>query len=125
MKTYLKAVLFAAIILVVSACYYDSQEDLYPVLNTECNLDNVTFSGDITQILQNRCWSCHSNANAATFGNNIRLQDYSDVSAGFDVILGAVNHQGGFSPMPKNGGKLSSCELNTLAQWNTDGKPEN
>jgi len=117
--------LLPIILLSLGACYYDSEEDLFPEINSDCNLENLTFSTDIVSILNNRCWSCHSNSTAASFGANIKLEDYSDVASNFDAVLGSVNHESSYSAMPKNGGKLPSCELQKLEIWNVDGKTNN
>lgn len=125
MKKVLRYFVFFSALLVLNYCYYDSEEDLFPSLNTECNLENISFSATITKILENRCWSCHSNSNAAVFGNNINLENYSDVANQFNSVLGAVNRLPGYSPMPKNGNKISSCELNQMKLWNEGGKLNN
>ena len=118
-------ILLPVILITMGACYYDSEEDLFPEVNNDCNLENLTFSTDIVSILDNKCWSCHSNSTAASFGASIKLEDYADVASQFDAVLGSVNHVSSYSPMPKNGGKLPSCELQKLETWNLDGKLDN
>lgn len=125
MKKLIKYLVIVIALLAIDSCYYDSEEDLFPSLNTECNLENISFSATITNIMENRCWSCHSNSNAAAFGNNLKLENYSDVANQFSSVLGAVNHLSGYSPMPKSGSKISSCELNQLKLWNDEGKLNN
>lgn len=107
------------------SCYYDNEEALYPELSTSCDTTNVTFSGTIVALLSNNCWSCHSNLMAASAGNNIRLEDYADVISYSTNITGAINHQQGFSPMPKNGGKLKSCLITQYEIWVRNGMPDN
>lgn len=109
----------------LAACYYDSEEVLFPEINTTCNLENLSFASDITIILNNNCWSCHSNANAASFGGNLKLQNYADVAQNIDAIIGAINHVSSYSPMPKNGGKISDCNIQKIETWKTDGLPNN
>lgn len=118
-------ILFFAFVLSFGSCYYDSEEDLFPEINNDCNLENLSFSGDIVPILDNKCWSCHSNSTAASFGANIKLEDYTDVARQFDAVLGSVNHVSSYSPMPKNGVKLPTCELQKLETWNLDSKLDN
>ena len=112
-------------IFVLVSCYYDNEEALYPELSTSCDTSNVTFSGTIVTILSNNCWSCHSNLMAASAGNNIQLEDYSDVVSYSANITGAINHHSGFSPMPKNGGKLKSCLITQFGIWVRNGMPDN
>jgi hypothetical protein len=116
---------FAVIAFLCITCYYDNEEYLYPELNTECDTTNVTFSGTISVMLGNYCLSCHSNATAANFGNNIRLEDYSDVKAQNQRVLGSIKHESGFSPMPKSGAKLNECLITQFGIWVKDGTPNN
>jgi hypothetical protein len=107
------------------SCYYDNEEALYPSLNSSCDTSSVTFSGKIATILANSCLACHSNATAASAGNNIRLQDYADVQSRTTAIKGSINHTGTYSPMPKNGGKLNACSLKMFDIWIRNGAPNN
>jgi hypothetical protein len=118
-------VTFVTILFLVISCYYDNEEALYPSINSSCDTTNVTFSGKISTLLSNNCLSCHSNATASSAGNNIRLEDYADVVARSAAITGSINHTGSYSPMPKNGGKLSSCLLTWFDIWVRNGMPQN
>jgi hypothetical protein len=123
----MKRLILPAIILsfiFFSSCYYDSEEALYPSYSNTCDTSNVTFSGTITTILNNSCWSCHSNSTAGTWGNNIRLESYSDVSSQINTIIPAINHIGN-KPMPKNSSKLPVCSLNQFDIWVRIGMPNN
>jgi hypothetical protein len=104
-----------------SQCTYDSEEELFNV----CDLENVSFSVTVKSILQNYCYACHSNATANDFGAGLALEDYSDLEGLYSVVLGAVNHDQGFSPMPKSQPKLDKCDIDKLEKWNEDGKPNN
>ena len=118
-------VTFVTILLFSASCYYDNEEALYPSLNSSCDTTNVTFSAKIVPILANNCLSCHSNATAASSGNNIRLQDYIDVKARTVAIAGSIKHSGTFSPMPKNGVKLNACLIKLVDIWIRNGAPDN
>lgn len=111
--------------LIMYSCYYDNMEYLYPELNNNCDTTHVTFSGSVVPILQNNCWSCHSNSSSASFGGNIRLQDYADISAMGDRIRGAIKHESGYSAMPKNGGMIDACSIRQFDIWLSAGKPDN
>jgi hypothetical protein len=124
-KTILSLVMFIITLLAVVSCYYDSEEALYPSLSSSCDTLNVTFSGTIAPILGSNCLSCHSNSAAASAGGNIRLQDYADVKAQNARIAGAVKQLSGFSPMPKNGGRLSDCSIRQFDTWVLNGMPGN
>jgi len=111
--------------LAARSCYYDNEEWLYPELGSGCDTVNVTFTATIKPMLSSNCFSCHSNSTAPSFGNNIKLENYADVVSSSAAVKGAINHTGGYSPMPKNGGKMSSCILTQFDIWIKNGTPEN
>jgi hypothetical protein len=101
--------------LLLTGCYYDKEEELYGVVN--CDTSNVNYSATITGILNNYgCTGCHS-GNAPS--GNIGLQDFTSVknAAQSGKLLGAIQHNSGFSPMPKGGGKMSDCDINKIKAW--------
>jgi len=112
-------------IILFSSCYYDNEEALYPELNQTCDTTNVTFNGTIVPLLSDYCYSCHSNATAATAGNNIRLEDYADVVSNAVMIRGSIKHTGSYSPMPKNGGMLKACQISQFDAWVSKGMLNN
>jgi hypothetical protein len=117
------ALLVAA--LLVFACYNDKEELLYPsVSGAGCDTTNVTFSKTIVPLLSNNCYGCHNNASAASFGNNIRLEDYNDVVTSLDRLYNAVSWNYGYSQMPKNGNKLSDCQRREIFLWRQLGAPK-
>jgi hypothetical protein len=101
----------------LASCYYDNEEALYPSYNTLCDTSNVTFSGTVAPLLAGNCLSCHSNSSASGFGGNIRLEDYADVKVRAAAVAGSIKHAGGFSPMPKNGGKMKECSIRQFDIW--------
>jgi hypothetical protein len=111
----------------LTGCYYDSKEGLYPTIDDVCDTSNVTYSGDIQPMLQSSCYSCHSNANAAGSGGGIKLQDYADVKtvALNGKLSGSINHASGYSAMPKGGAKLNSCSISKTDVWISKGAPNN
>jgi hypothetical protein len=76
----------------------------------------VTFSATIKPLLANKCTGCHGGASPLA---GIDLTTYNGIKAKVidGRLWGAVNHQPGYSPMPKNGAKLSDCELGQLKNW--------
>ncbi len=109
--------------LLLLSCYYDKEELLYPAVSAGCDTTNVTFTRTIYPVLSDYCFGCHSNANAAAFGNNIRLETYNDVVAELPRVTGALAHQPGYSAMPKNSAPLSDCVLTQFALWKNNGAP--
>lgn len=116
---YIIYVICASIILV--ACYYDNEEDLYPRLAGPCDTLNVTYTIKISAIINDNCLSCHSNANSQ-FGGGHKLDNLADVKAMSGSILPAINHTGPF-PMPPTG-KLSQCSIDLFTIWIRNGMPE-
>jgi Planctomycete cytochrome C len=80
--------------------------------NTGCDTANVTFSGSIKPILQTYC---------------INFSTYSGVKANATngKLLGSIRHDAGFSPMPQNGNKLSTCNIALIKAWIDAGAPNN
>jgi hypothetical protein len=107
------------------SCYYDNEEALYPVIYANCDTTIVTFSGTIVPILNKNCYTCHSNINSAANGNNIHLEDYSDVVANSARITPAIKHTGSASPMPKNGSKIPQCSITQWDIWVRNGMVNN
>lgn len=89
-----------------------------------CDTSNVTYSGAIRSIITNKCQGCHSGPSA---GGGYDYTTYAGVKARVNdgSLLGAVNHVPGYSPMPKNGNKLSVCELTQIKKWIDAGAPDN
>ena len=104
------------------SCYYDTEEQLYPQLSSGCDTTNVTFTKNIVPILSSYCNSCHSNANAATYGSGIKLETYSDVNANITRIYNSVMHLSAH-PMPKNSSMLNDCALKQISIWKNSGTP--
>ena len=121
-KSFLLSIVVLLSLTFLFSCYYDNQEFLYPEIGNSCDTTNVTFTTGINPLMQNNCWSCHSNSMASSFGGGIRLQDYADVSSQSARILGAMKHQAGFSPMPKNSGMLDPCSIRRFEIWISSGK---
>jgi len=111
----------------VTGCYYDSEEKLYPQISTSCDLTNVTFAATVKPILQASCLSCHSNSKAVNSGGGIKLENYADVliSTNSGKLMGTINHASGFQAMPQGGGKLTDCEISKLQKWIDNGKLNN
>ncbi|HEX8038389.1 MAG TPA: c-type cytochrome domain-containing protein [Chryseosolibacter sp.] len=111
-------------LLVLAACYYDSEEILYPEAG-QCNATGKeTFSQDVLPLMNARCNNCHGGS-AASAG--IRLDSYSAVvkKVNDGTLMGSINQSAGFSPMPKNAGKMPACEIRKIQNWIDTGSPDN
>jgi len=90
----------------------------------ECDTINVTFSGTVWPIVQNHCFGCHSGGNPS---GGISIENHADLAtlANNGSLMGAIRHEAGYSPMPKNGMKLSDCKITQIQIWIDDGTPNN
>jgi hypothetical protein len=114
-KTFIPFLIFMTGFL--ASCFYNNEESLYHANPGYCDTTVVTFGGTILPLLRDNCWVCHSNANSAAFGGKIRLEDYSDVSLLIGHVIATINHEPGHPQMPKNGNKLSNCNIAKFEIW--------
>lgn len=120
----LKTILFLLIFIFTYSCYNDSEEQLYPILNTNCDTSNVTYKNTISVIMGSNCTSCHG-ASALANGYKIDLSTYTLVQTNIDKIIGAVDHQSGFPPMPPTGAKMNTCKITQFKIWQKNGSLNN
>ena len=117
-----KSILPILILLFATSCYYDSEEELYPTL--ACSTEDMSYAADIFPILEENCYRCHDAANnfgGVTLEGREELLRY--VNNG--ELLGAIRHESGFSPMPKNAPMLLECEIEKIETWISAGAPDN
>ena len=118
----LQALIASLFILVIMtpACSSDSEDEVAP----DCDLENVTYSGTIAPIMAASCNGCHSGASPSA---GIITDNYEDlrVIALSGQLLGSVNHEQGFSPMPQGQPQLGECPREQIATWVNDDAPEN
>ena len=103
-------------------CYYDTEEEIYPTI--ECSTTDMSYQADILPIFQNNCYQCHDAAN--NFGG-ITLEGFDQIKiyVNNNQLLGVINHESGFSPMPKNSAKLLECEIEKIEAWINEGALDN
>ncbi len=118
MKNKTKIFFFLIVSILFSACYYNNEEDL---LGTSgCATSNMSYKNDIAPILDFNCNSCHSTAaklGGVVLDNHIEVKKHAQSTA----LLGVIEHSSGFSPMPKNGAKISDCDIAKIKAWITQG----
>ena len=109
-------------IVTITSCYYDNEETLYPP--TECMTTNMSYQADVSPIISNNCLVCHS---AAAHLGDIILEGYTEVKKYVDSgqLMGAINHEDGFSPMPSEAPKLDDCSIEKIESWIADGALDN
>ena len=119
-----RALLSAAIALsaLSSACSYSHADTPAP-----CNDPTpVTYEAVISPIFEAHCRACHGSTVYSTLGGNNDYSDYTGIKKqSASLILSCINHEAGFDPMPKSGGKLSDCDIERIRKWIEAGQPNN
>lgn len=88
-----------------------------------CDPLQFSYTTTIRSILNSNCVGCHG---AVAPGAGLNLTDYNTVKtiALSGRLLGAVNQQAPYKPMPPVG-KLSDCNIQQLTNWKNAGAPNN
>ncbi len=89
------------------------------------NCPTILFATEVLPVFQNSCSfsGCHSSASSA---DGIALSTHSEVIAVNEQrLLNSIRHEGTESPMPQGGGKLSQDDIDKIACWIANGKPNN
>lgn len=117
----IKGFLFGTVVFFAS-CYYDNEETLYPP--TECITVDMSYQDDIEPIISRNCYQCHS---ASANLGDVTLDSYTDLKVYVDngKLMGAINHDPGFAPMPEDAPQLSECSIDKIESWIADGAPDN
>ena len=91
-----------------------------------CAPSNVSYATDVVPILETQCYTCHSTANGPSV-SGIVLEGHANtkVKADDGSLVGAIEHQGGYSPMPGTGAKLDDCDIATIRTWVDEGSKNN
>jgi hypothetical protein len=89
-----------------------------------CDTTNVSYSSSIKPILNAYCNGCH--AGSAPQGD-IDLTSYNEVKkyVNSGALLGSIAHDAAYSPMPKGGNKLNSCNIALIQKWIDSGALDN
>lgn len=123
MLNYLKTLVYIiACCLIVNACTYNSEEELYNT--TSCDTIDMSYVQDILPIISDNCYSCHSQS--ANFGN-VTLEGYNALTTyvNNNGLLGTIRHEPGYSPMPQNRAMIIECQIEKIAAWIEQGALNN
>ena len=106
----------------IQACVYDNEEELF--LEGGCNSNDQSYNEDILPLIQANCYRCHDAAR--NFGGvNLEGHDQLQKFAESGDLLGAIRHDSGYSPMPKDAARLDDCIIERIEAWVNDGAPNN
>lgn len=120
-KNFAFAVLLGSTALFIMSCGKD-EDPMEP--GDTCESADLTYTNFAGAFLNSNCATsgCHGEGTVTTFEMHNYATAFSAV--GFNRIIGAINHDTGFSPMPKGGTKLSDCNIEKMTTWIQDGAPE-
>lgn len=121
-----KLLTLASTVLLLGACTSQNGEDLLAgggLPAPTCDISHVTYAGTVAPLLQ-QCSGCHGGSLPAA---GFAVGSYPQVraKAANGQLLGTLNHDPGYPPMPQGGAKLSDCDLAKLRQWVAAGAPAN
>jgi len=113
-----KFAFFIIILVSLSQCTSDNEEDLYPVESNECATDSMNYEQDIAFIINSNCAipGCH-----IAGGQPPNYENYQATVDNKNGIQRRVIDQ---QTMPPSG-PLSNCNLDKLQAWLDDNTPEN
>lgn len=106
------------------ACAKSNETDLRMQTGGVCNTANVSYSANISPILQDNCNFCHNTSSPLV---GVNTDNYSSIKILADKgsLLGTITHATGFVPMPLGRSKLSNCDINKIRAWIAAGAPNN
>jgi hypothetical protein len=119
---YVVAALMALIMAASQGCKYENEEEIFGS-EEECDVTEISYQGDITPIVDQFCFSCHSTAEAR---GGVILDTYLTIKSWADESLYcAISHGDGCDNMPKNQPQLSECNILKIKTWIDEGALEN
>ena len=89
-----------------------------------CDSNQFKYSTNVSVIIGTYCLGCHSGS-APSGGINLSAYNGVRNMAISGRLVGAVSHAPGYSPMPKNASKLSTCQITQIRKWVSSGSPNN
>lgn len=126
MKIFL-SILLITITILISSCYYDKEQLLYPdTASGPCTdtTGTTSYAQKVVPIFQQYCYSCHTGGFPS---GNIQMGTYvaDKVIAQNGKLYGSIGHISGYSPMPQSGGKLTNCQVAVIKKWIDEGMLNN
>lgn len=127
MKSALMLFLVIFLLSLITGCYYDKADQLYPSGKMPCDTAVVAkFTSEVMPVMNASCNTsgCH---NTAAASGGVILDTYNGIKtqALNGRLMGSINQTGAYSAMPKGGAKLSSCTITKIQQWINSGAPQN
>ncbi len=89
---------------------------------SNCVTTNMSFINNVLPIFATNCNGCH---NATAPAGGINLTTYAGTKAASLRLVGSISHTTGYVPMPSSTSKLSTCDINKVAAWISQGTLNN
>jgi mono/diheme cytochrome c family protein len=88
-----------------------------------CLTTGITYTNTVKAILDKSCAKVGCHVATSAVGE---MTDFDKTKAYFAThpVLKAIKQETGASPMPKNGTKLTDCEISQIEAWITAGLPK-
>jgi len=125
----MKRIVMASLVGLVSAglltaCYYDKEEILYPGSANCTPVEAPAFNTDVLPLLEKKCNNCHSGSFPS---GGISLDSFAEVMKYVNngSLMGSINQSSGYVAMPKNAGKMPACEVANIQKWIDSGASNN
>jgi uncharacterized membrane protein len=112
---------FLLVIFIVSGCYYDKEEELYPGSGTvSCTGVAAKFTTNVKPLMQRKCATsgCH---NAASSAGGVVLETYTQIAG----KAARINQRCVVEKSMPPGAPLNSTEIATIKCWIDSGSPNN
>lgn len=118
MKRKLFAIVFlVSVVTIFNACNDDD------IMDEDKEPKKVTYEGDVMEVFGNNVGRC-GNAGCHSVGSSNGVAvTYEGAKALAETgkLIGALEHEAGYSPMPKFRDKLPARHINTVKKWIEDG----
>jgi hypothetical protein len=108
-----KLLVFIAMLFLVSSCYYDSEESLFPSL-AACDSAQYSFKTDILPLIDANCNGCHNNQAPI-------LKTYDNIKSNASTMYNDIVS----GKMPQGGTPLDDCSKKQFKKWMDYGMPQN
>ena len=114
----------------LTSCYKDKFKALHPDVSPVSNVCDtaavISYSAQIVPIMNTNCnQNCH---NPSASSGSRDLTSYAGVSSGANngALYGTVTWDPSYgNDMPKDGNKLSICDITKIKKWADAGAPNN
>jgi hypothetical protein len=125
-----KIIAFAGLAIILTGCYNDKYNKLYPATSTAvtCDTTAVSFSSTIQPILNSYCTSCHATGGVgAGYGDftSYTTSLVSQATSGNLVTDISITNTGDIHHMPQSQPSLSSCDIEKITAWVNQGAQNN